>query len=243
VREALACRRAPEPALVERALFAERFLRAPEGEALLALARAEGVPAAAVADSIFDALADTKSPQGALAVVRLRPQPIEALAAPRPSGAPRLLVLMDGLQDPGNVGAVVRTAAAAGFRGAVLTEDSADLLAPKALRATMGAAFRMPHARCADAAAALRLLSAAGFRSYAACAGAAASCFGAGELAGDSVIVVGQEGAGVSPAARAACDRELSIPMPGGAESLNAAIAASILIYEAVRKNNFLKFH
>jgi TrmH family RNA methyltransferase len=195
---------------------------------LLERLRAAGVPLVDLdADDDFADLADTETPQGVLAVC-VEPTPdSENLVTP----AARLLVL-DGVQDPGNVGTLIRTAAAFGLTGVVALDGTVDPWNAKALRASAGTAFRLPVAtgRWDDWAPRFR---AAGTPLWYADAG--------GRPVPDRApappwaLVVGSEGAGVRAEVRSVARGGFAVPMPGGTESLNAGVAGAILLYALTR--------
>jgi len=146
------------------------------------------------------------------------------------------LVLMEAVQDPGNVGAILRTMDAAGFDGAVLAPGCADPYAPKALRATMGAIFRIPTMQVDSAAKAARALKKEGYAVVA--AELNGTDFFKRKPLGDKVcLIIGNEGAGITKETLAAATHRYRLPMKGGAESLNAAAAAAIFIYEIAYRN------
>lgn len=167
--------------------------------------------------ALIEAVSPSDSPQGVVFTCAT-PEPVVAVD---PNGR---YLLLDRIQDPRNVGAMLRTAEALGASAAWLVSGSADPFGPKAVRAGMGAVFRLPvkFVTIAD-------VADAGLPVFAAAAGGedvrAAS-------PGPCVLAVGNEGAGLSPELFASADRTVSIPMPGGAESLNAAVAAAILMWE-----------
>ena len=173
--------------------------------------------------AVEDRLSDQRSPQGALAVVRI---PLEA----DPAAAGRLVALC-GVQDPANVGGALRTAAALGY-AAALAGDSADPYSPKALRASMGAVFAVRPARCADGAGLARSLSGMGFATLAATLAPGASRLDELQKPGRPAIFIGSEGSGLSAEVAGACGAALTIPISDRAESLNAAAAAAILMWE-----------
>jgi TrmH family RNA methyltransferase len=174
-----------------------------------------------VLDSLFNKLSSTESPQGVLALVRLPEWTAEDLL----KGTRPLVVVLDGVQDPGNAGAILRTAEAFGATGAVFLKGTVSPSNPKCLRASAGSAFRLPIVREIPA----------GLELYAADPRAELDVSKA-RLDGACAIVIGGEGSGVRPelAARAT---GLKIPT-GTVESLNAAVAAGILLYEARRQRN-----
>ena len=167
------------------------------------IARAKDV--LAVPARILETVCETKTPQGVLASVRMP-------APPELSQLDGLLLVLDGVQDPGNVGTMLRTAEAAGFSGALLSPACADAFAPKTVRATMGSVYRVPVWR-GELAVALCALKERGFTVV------------------SSALVVGSEGNGVAAPVRALATRRLTLPMGGRVESMNAAVAAAILMY------------
>lgn len=194
-------------------------------EPLIADAQAAGCEVLLVTAAVMQAISEQKTPQGVCCTVRLPEEPA------RLDG--RLIVAMDGVQDPGNVGTILRTADAAGFDGALLSCACADLYGAKTLRATMGSVFRVPVRRMDDLPAALEEMKARGYAIVATELGGAD--FYAHCPHEKAVLVIGSEGNGVSGEVRAVATHHLALPMRGGAESLNAAVAAGIMIYEMAR--------
>ena len=185
------------------------------------------VRAAEVADSLLRSIADTESPQGIVFICRGK-----ALSMPgRLTG--RCYLVLDGVQDPGNVGTVWRTADAFGADGLILCNGCADPWNPKTVRATMGAVFRLPAYEGTLGAAAERL-GQAGVPLYAAALREDTQDVRAVPL-GRAAVVIGSEGRGVSQAALALCEKTVKIPMRARCESLNAAIAASVVLWEMAR--------
>lgn len=178
-----------------------------------------------LADAVFRAIADTDAPAGIAAEIAL-PDPDPELKAAKSC------VFLDGIQDAGNVGAILRSAGAFGIRHAVLGKGCADAWSPKVLRAGMGAHFSMTIQESADLAVAI-----SSFGGRLACAeprdGVALAN---ANLSGRIGWLLGAEGQGVSPALRALAALKVTIPMPGGAESLNVAAAAAICFYEFSRR-------
>lgn len=195
--------------------------RADSYAALLAKAQGEIY---AVPEHVLSAISQVKTPQGIAAVC--------ALPSPRPlSDMGDKLILLENVQDPGNVGTVLRTLDAAGFDGCILTPGCADPYGPKTLRATMGSIFRVPLCTVPDAAQAARELAQHGY----AVIGAALDghpFYERGALAQKCCVLIGNEGQGLTQEAQAACTHRYRLPMRGGAESLNAAVAAAIFMYE-----------
>ena len=197
---------------------------------LIERAAQQGAQLFTAAAHLFLLASDVETPQGILFSCVL-PQ---RAAGDLPAGL-KDVVLLDGVQDPGNLGTILRTADAFGLDAVILCEGCADWAAPKVVRATMGAVFRQPiyHMPLSEAVAALRTR---GLPVYAAALAADSVPLTALPLAG-SAVIVGSEGRGVTDGALALCDRKIIIPMAGRAESLNAGVAASILIWEMTRGN------
>ena len=185
----------------------------------------DAVPVYLLPEHVFQAVCDTKNPQGIAAVLSLQT---------REASGCRLLAL-DGVQDPGNVGTIIRTADAAGFDGVLLSPECADLFSPKVLRSTMGSIFRLGFSFPASLPDALNHLKAEGYSVL------------SSQLDGDLfyerkgvsssfILIIGNEGNGISDDVRKVATHRLRLPMRGGAESLNAAVAAGIMIYEMARQ-------
>jgi TrmH family RNA methyltransferase len=188
---------------------------------------ARGVPTYVLDDRAFASISDVESPSGILAVAPIRTASVAEIAA-----RPACILVLAGIADPGNVGTLLRSAEAFGCAGAIFSDGGADPYHPKVVRAAMGSVFRLPMATAApdESAAALR---AAGRTVVGLAAGSA-------DLSGlwppeNLALVVGQERHGLGPW-EPLCDRLAAIAMPGVAESLNAAVAGSIALYEASRR-------
>jgi len=176
-------------------------------------------------DSLFDQLSQLATPTGVIAVVK----------TPRPRPAPADMaacVLLEDIQDPGNLGSILRTAAAAGVRHVLLSKNSVHAWSPRVLRAGMGAHFMIEIHEQADL---LAIAKAFKGRVVATSRGAARSLYGC-DLAGKVALLFGNEGVGLSRALKAAAHDEVSIPMPGGVESLNVAAAVAVCLFERVRQ-------
>ncbi|MCC7486862.1 MAG: RNA methyltransferase [Burkholderiales bacterium] len=176
-------------------------------------------------DSLFARLSSVVAPTGVIAVIRT-PRP---LAEPPRAGA---CVMLEDVQDPGNLGSILRSAAAAGIGHVLLSTHAVNAWSPRVLRAGMGAHFLLGVYERVDLLAAAR--SRVG-RVLALCQRAPQSIYAA-DLRGDIAFVLGNEGAGISEALAAAAHARFSIPMPGGTESLNVAAAAAVCLFERVRQ-------
>lgn len=193
------------------------------GAAVVALA-ARGVPVLEVTDAEFDSAADTEHPQGLLAIAR---QPQRSLGALAPGKTTRLLVL-DAIQDPGNVGVLIRTAAALGATAVVALPGTVDVWNAKVVRSATGSHFRFPAVE-ATVAALQEYLDLHGVALWG--TAAAGSPIDALEAPERLAIAVGNEGAGLSDALRARCSTVVSLPMSPDVESYNVAVAAGITLY------------
>ncbi len=204
------------------ALLTERAQeKYPETAALL---RRKCADITVISGEIAEYISDAKAPQGLFAAAK-KPE-----RTPELSGAGRL-VLLDGVQDPGNVGTILRTAEALGIGGAVLSPDCADIWSPKTLRASMGSVFRLPCVT-ADMPERVRKLREEGYSVYGAMLDENAARLGGLSFPEKAAaVVIGSEGRGISPAVAAECTQAVYIPI-SGAESLNAAAAAAIILWE-----------
>lgn len=191
---------------------------------LIQKAEAAGAAVYATPARVLEALSQVKTPQGIAAVCALpSPVPLECQQG--------RLLLLENVQDPGNVGTMLRTLDAAGFDGCVLTHGCADPYGAKAFRAAMGSAFRVPITFVENAPSAVAALNARGYATI----GAALDggpFYERDPLPEKLCVLIGNEGAGLTPETLAECAHRYRLPMRGGAESLNAAVAAAILMYE-----------
>lgn len=198
------------------------------GEKLVAGFAERGCPLEQVAEHVLRAASDTQTPQGILAVL-----PWEDLPAPE---QPDFVFIPDGVRDPGNLGSMLRTAAAAGVALAWLPPRTVDPNAPKVVRAAMGAHFRLPL-RQMDWEQVAQESRRLGLTLYLADA-QGGEAYTAADLRQPLALVVGGEAEGASAAALRAVEGRVHIPMPGRSESLNAAAAAAILLFEVVRQRS-----
>ncbi|MBS4008912.1 MAG: RNA methyltransferase [Clostridium sp.] len=187
-----------------------------------------------VAEKLFDRTAFTDSPQGIIAIAE---KPSYTLADLFVDTAPLILVV-DAVQDPGNLGTMLRSAVAAGAAGAVLLPGTVDSANPKTLRAAMGAHFVMPVVEAATA----ELLSELQLRRIplVATAATATVAYDLFDWSMPAAVVIGNEGAGISPLVAEAADAWVAIPLAAAVESLNAAVAMSVVFFEAARQRRTL---
>lgn len=187
-----------------------------------------GLPVYLISRQVLSVLTDSKTPQASLALCRLPEPPPLSRAGPR-------LVALNQLQDPGNIGTVLRTMDAVKFDGLMIDPGCADPFSPKALRASMGAVFRVPVYPCGDLAAAFQLLP----RHKVIAGDLEGSPYYEHAPFGEYIcILVGNEGAGVEERLLRLADFRLKLPMPGGAESLNAAVSAALMMYDVLLRSD-----
>ena len=182
------------------------------------------MPTYELPEHVLAAVCDTKTPQGIAAVVRMKEQ----------SALGKHIVALDGVQDPGNVGTIIRTADAAGLDGVLLSNQCADVFSPKVLRATMGSIFRMNLRTTDDLPGELLNLREKGY-SILSSQLDGMPFYEREKVAAQFALIIGNEGNGVSEAVQQTATHRVRLPMRGGAESLNAAIAAAIMMYELMR--------
>ena len=210
---------------VVKAYFSESYLKEQYAEKEL-----PEVPYEVVADSVFDSMAETVTPQGVLAIVKMPEYSLEDML--EHAGT---LVLLENLRDPGNLGTIIRTAEAAGVSGVILSKESVDIYNPKVIRSTMGAVYRVPFLYVEDFMALLQNLREQEVRLLAAHL-KGQKTFDKADYSGKVGILIGNEANGLSEEASELANEKVLIPMAGSVESLNAAIAAALLMYEAFRK-------
>jgi TrmH family RNA methyltransferase len=208
-----------QPALV---FYTEAWAGTRAGQQLLPSLRPTEHGDWLVSETVFGACADTQSPQGILAVVPF------VNVKPRPG----LILILDSIRDPGNLGTILRSAEAAGVGQVLLAPGTVDFYSPKVVRGAMGAHFRLPVSnldwpaiRERVAGRAVWLADAAGEVTY-----------DAVDWTAPSALIVGGEATGTGEAAAILATGQVSIPMPGGAESLNAAMAAAVILFETARQ-------
>ncbi len=184
----------------------------------------------AVSDHIFLHMSDTQTPQGVMALVKMRKYDIDDIY-----GENALIIGIENLQDPGNLGTIVRMGEGAGVTGFVISSNAVDIYNPKTIRSTMGSIYRMPFVYADDFADEIRKLKENGVKVYA--AHLKGKCdYTEADYTKPAAFLIGNEGNGLTDMAAQTADTLIKIPMKGSVESLNAAIACTILTYEAVRQ-------
>lgn len=218
---------APQDKIV-RTYISESFLKNPENSSIKGLKDAE-----VLEDRIFDYVSDTKTPQGIMCIVRQRHDKIEdILKEEKP-----LIMILENLQDPGNLGTIIRTAEGAGVTGIIMSSQTVDIYNPKTIRSTMGSVYRVPCVRSEDIYADIDKVKEAGVRVYAAHLKGKSS-YTEEDYSEGTAFLIGNEGNGLSREMAEKADKYILIPMCGRVESLNAAVASTILMFEARRQRN-----
>jgi 23S rRNA (guanosine2251-2'-O)-methyltransferase len=232
VREALAAGRALERILIGHGRHGERI------EEIVQLARQRGVPVRFEDRAQLDRLAHGSEHQGVIAIAGAKPaaslEDLLAKAATDPAHKP-LLVLLDGVEDPQNLGAIVRTALAAGADGVVIPERRAAGLTETVERASAGALAHLPVARVTNLARAMEEMKRAGFW-LVGLDERAEKNYTEADFTGAAGIVLGSEGKGLHEVVRKNCDFLVSIPTTGPVRSLNVSVAAGVVLFEALRQ-------
>ncbi|WP_416200896.1 TrmH family RNA methyltransferase [Thermocaproicibacter melissae] len=190
-----------------------------------------------ISQSVAQALSDTKNPQGVFSICA---RPAEREDIPSAASGQHFLML-ENIQDPANLGAMLRTAEAVGIKGVVLSGDCCDVFSPKALRAGMGAAFRLPVFILKNGPETIERLNKAGFQTLAAVPDSTAIPITKLDFSVPTVAVIGNEGNGLTQETIHACSERVTIPMQGRAESLNAAASAAIIMWEMMRGTEAVK--
>lgn len=224
------------PAKSLKSVFvAESYEKNPENQNVLKELRTKcesvGAVFETVADSVFKSVSDTQTPQGIMAVVAMPEYDLKQLL----DGEKTHLLILESIQDPGNLGTMVRTGEGAGITGVIMNKTTVDLFNPKTIRSTMGSIYRMPFLVTEDLSETMQFLKENGVSLY------AAHLKGEHYYTEESYtkacgFLIGNEGNGLSDEIANQADTYIKIPMEGQVESLNAAISATLLMYEANRQ-------
>ncbi|MCR4674855.1 MAG: RNA methyltransferase [Lachnospiraceae bacterium] len=216
--------------LLKRVYISENFPLSMEEESQLKEYKDQGVLVETVTEKIMKTMSDTVTPQGILAVVE---KPVYKLKDVM--GEVPLLLVLETIQDPGNLGTMFRTAEGAGVTGIIMTKDTVDVFSPKVVRSTMGSLYRMPFVITESLQSTILLLKEEGLSFYAAHLEGKRT-YDSFDYKKPSGFLIGNEGNGLTDEMTELADEKLIIPMEGKLESLNAAMASGILMYEAARQ-------
>ncbi len=187
-----------------------------------------------VSDEVFGKMSDTMTPQGILCLVRQFHHDLTFLLE-NSKKERKLFIILEDIQDPGNLGTIFRTAEAAGASGVIMSRHTADVYNPKTIRSTMGSVYRVPFVVVEDMPCIIKALQEKGVCVYAAHLGGKA-CYEAFDYRKSTAFLIGNEGNGLRKETADCADVLIRIPMEGSVESLNAAVASSVLLYEAYRQ-------
>lgn len=185
------------------------------------------------APRLFSDVCETVSPQGVMAICRMEKKELCHIL----SAGKNCVVMCEALQDPGNIGTVIRTAHAADCGGVILTKGCCDLYNPKIVRATMTGIFSVPVVQNVTSAQAIEYFKTCGYKIVAGALSDNCVDFYEADLSGKVLIIIGNEGNGITKETLSFCDSVVKIPMRSDAESLNASVAGSVMIYEHYRQN------
>lgn len=217
--------------LVETCIYTVQALKQERVQEILSLLRSKDCRILQVSPALFDKITDTQEPQGIIAIVRKHTYSFnDALSKEKP-----FFVVLDEVQDPGNVGTVIRTAVAAGCSGVILTKGCADVFASKVVRASMGSIFHVPIFENLTTDEVVSYFAEHGITMLATSLQSSKVYFTV-DLTVAVAIVFGNEGNGVSQTLLDHAENRLYIPLRGSVESLNVAASAAVILYEAVRQ-------
>lgn len=218
---------------VEAVVYSDQFAQKAKAAKLIAQLSERAKSSALVSEKLLESISYTKTPQGMVVLAARPASDVDNLIRRQPANP--LIVILHETNNPVNVGAIVRTAEAAGATGVIATANTADPFSPKALRGAMGSAFRLPVWSGGTFSQALAWCRARKIQLI--CADvSAATLFSDVEWRNPSALLLGRESAGLSKEELAAADLAVRIPMKGVAESLNVAVAAGVILYEAARQ-------
>ncbi|MBQ7470447.1 MAG: RNA methyltransferase [Pseudobutyrivibrio sp.] len=223
--------------LLHAIYYIEGFGDSAEGQKFLSeiQAKAPQVTCEEVAKSVFNSMSDTVTPQGVLALVKMQDFTLEDVFGSS-AGEAAHIVILESLQDPGNMGTIVRTAEGAGATGIIMNSTTVDIYSPKVVRSTMGSIFRVPHLVVSDLGETIKTLEDKyGVFVYAAHL-KGEKFYTELDFKGPTAFMIGNEGNGLTDEMADLATSYLKIPMEGQLESLNASVAASLLMYETHRQ-------
>lgn len=193
-----------------------------------------GLPCEIVADEVFAKMSDTRTPQGILCLVEQYHYYMEDILSLK-NKEHLLLIILEDIQDPGNLGTIVRTGEGAGVDGIIMSSRTADIYNPKVIRSTMGSIYRVPFVYTQDLKETIKTLQDQKVSVFAAHLGGS-KFYDEFDYRTHTAFLIGNEGNGLKEDTARCADNYLKIPMEGSVESLNAAVASSILMYEAFRQ-------
>ncbi len=213
---------------IKKIIISEFYLN--KNESMIKEVNQEKYEVFIVEDKLFNSISDTENPQGILAIIGMESFKFEDIITDN-----NFLIVLDNIQDPGNMGTIIRTADAAGSNGILLSKGCVDIYNPKVLRATMGSVFHIPIFNCEDLYKSLIDLKAKDIKILTSYLKGSTDYFKI-DMKTNIAIIIGNEANGVSEEIVSVADELVKIPMFGQAESLNASVASALLMYEVVRQ-------
>jgi len=219
-----------ENAPIKSFFISEKVSKVKGGDELLKRILATNIPLYEISEHLLEGICDTENSQGVVAIIPIKKYDIEKVL----SNAKKLLIL-ETIQDPGNMGTIIRTADAAGFDGVIALKGCVDIYNSKVLRSTMGSIFHIPVVTQVEMAEAIEQIKRNNLKAFAAHLNGKKSIYEA-NMSNGGVILIGNEANGLSDELTSYADELVKIPMPGKAESLNASIASALFMYEMVRQ-------
>ena len=212
---------------VKKVYVSESFLKETAHKTLL-----DGISWECVTDDVFRAMSDTQTPQGILALAKQFHYTMEDILNAK---GPALIMVLEAIQDPGNLGTIIRAGEGAGITGVIMSEGTADIYNPKTIRSTMGSVYRVPFVYADDMDLVFKELKEKKIQLFAAHLKGQRN-YEEEDYSGNTGFLIGNEANGLSEKAAALADTLIKIPMAGQVESLNAAVASSVLMFEAARQ-------
>lgn len=190
------------------------------------------IPYEVVTDSVYKKMTDTVTPQGIMTVLKMKENTVEDII----SKENPLLVMLENIQDPGNLGTILRTAEGAGVAGIIMSRDCVDIYNPKVIRSTMGSIYRMKFVYVDDLTETMKQVKDKGINIYACALDANSKEYDEYDYTKSTAILIGNEGNGLKGETVKAAGNVCYIPMSGRVESLNASVACAVMMYEAKRQ-------
>ncbi len=222
---------APKDRLVE-VYVSESFMKRKDGLEAECIKRLKTMEYEVVSDDVYKKMSDTVTPQGILSVLTIEQVTLDDMLSKSKNP---LFILLENLQDPGNLGTILRTAEGAGVTGVIMSRDCVDIYNPKVIRSTMGSVYRVPHMYVEDLCETMETLKRKGVSIYAAALENGKE-YDKYEYKAPSAFLIGNEGNGLRKETIQVAGNNCFIPMEGHVESLNASVAAAVLMYEAYRQ-------
>ncbi|MDD3839558.1 MAG: 23S rRNA (guanosine(2251)-2'-O)-methyltransferase RlmB [Clostridia bacterium] len=217
-------------ASIDQVLYSDKVFSMSYGDQLIEKLEDNKIENIKVDDNILKQLCNTKTPQGILAVVKkIEYQLCDVI------DKAELLIIIDGVQDPGNLGTIIRTADAVNVDGIIVSQDTVDVYNDKTIRSTMGSILRVPVVKCSNLGGCIQKLRGDNFFICAADVNATSYYFDI-IYPDKTALLIGNESRGIDDGVLAVSDKSVKIPMPGGSESLNVSIATAVILYEVLRQ-------